>query len=287
MKKLACLLIIGSFISCTSSDSVESIPDVTMTGYKIESWAQENEYRSVTTGHLFNNKMFSETFELFHNGVVEMQETQQKYFYNADGTLNHYKRDIDGLTNNLYYDSNQNLIGAKLFREGTEGELNFRFIHHSENVVYFERIDLPYDNPNATPSIRYIINLNNNNDVVSAGVDHNFDGVMENVNTFEYANDNLTAIHYYNGVNESYQYSAIVDNFKVLMLNSFGKKNLNVLGAECFAYLNQYQNVNLSKNILQSVSAEAVYQVLPSNFFEFKTLVDGEGRTTTTQFFFN
>lgn len=290
MKKLAVLFIVVICLSCTS-DSVNSATDVIMTGYKIET-STTPEYQTLYTGNLVNNKLFSETYEFFHNGTLQTQTTEQKYFYNTDGTLNHYKKTVGNieLTTNLYYDGNANLIGAKLFSDDNLVGLNFRFIHYSDTVIYYERIgEYAYDDPNAVATLQCVLQLDGNDNIISAGRDSDFDGVPEQVNTFQYTGDNLTSIAFSDGNVTNFNYSNIIDNFLYLWKNSIGKKNSNILGGENYIVPGfsefVFHNLAASKNLLLEDANAATYQVLPNNFYELKTEIH-DGTTTTTQFFF-
>ncbi|MCF6130830.1 hypothetical protein [Flavobacterium wongokense] len=290
MKKLAVLFIIGLCASCTT-DSVDDITDVTITGYRIEKTTSPG-YNNVTIGNLLNGKLYSETHQETIGGVVQEPTTQQIFFYNTDGTVNRYVQHYPSYDRMvyLYYDADQNLIGAKTTLMGGPEELYYRFVHNLNNTVFFEKINAAYDNPAAMAYSRIVLQFNNNDDVVSAGIDANFDGVAENANTFQYNNNNISRIAFSNGTVVDYEYSNIIDSSLYLWDKSIGGKTRKIIAAECYwAGPSSYfmDNLSISKNILQENASLATFQVLPNNFYQSKTLTLDTSGTTVTQFFFD
>lgn len=88
MKRLAMVILVSLFFSCTNDSQENLNTDVVITGYKIQHFTSP-EFTFVTIGNTLNNKLFSETEETFINGVSQGQTTEQKYFYNDDGLLDH------------------------------------------------------------------------------------------------------------------------------------------------------------------------------------------------------
>lgn len=130
------------------------------------------------------------------------------------------------------------------------GEQNFRFIYIN-NYVYFERIlNYSYDDINAVPYNRIILEFNSNDEVISAGYDYNFDGVPEQINTFQYSDDNLTNVVFSNGDILNFSYSSIVNTYNYLWENGIGKKNHRVLVGESNYFFNQNDLINNHANLL-------------------------------------
>lgn len=290
MKKLAVLFIIALCASCTT-DSPNDTNDVTITGYRIEKTSSPG-YRTLTIGHLLNGKLYSETHEETIDGVAQESTSQQIFFYNEDGTVNHYVQHFPSYDRMiyLYYDGNQNVIGAKTTLMGGPEELYYRFTHNPDNTVFFEKINAAYDNPSAMAYSRIILKFDNNDDVISAGADSNFDGVPDHVNTFEYHNNNIKRIAFSNGTVVTYDYSNIIDSSLYLWDKSIGGKTRKIIAAECYwAGPSDYfmPNLGISKNILEQDASQATFQVLPNKFYESKTqTLTGTG-TIVTQFFFD
>ncbi|MGC4040254.1 MAG: hypothetical protein QM710_05580 [Flavobacterium sp.] len=257
--------------SCTT-DSANDTADVAITGYRIERHFNPG-YTNVTIGNLLNGKLYSETHEITENGVAQVPTTQQIFFYNGDGTVNHYVQHMPMYDRNiyLYYDGSQNLVGAKTTLMAGPDELFYRFTHNPDNTVYFEKINAAYDDPSATAYSRIILKFNNNDDVVSAGIDSNFDGVAESVNTFQYANHNISRIAFSNGTVVDYDYSNIVDNQLYLWDKSIGGKTRKIIAGECYwgnpsTYF--MPNLSISKNFLQEDANLSTFQVLSNHFYE-------------------
>lgn len=289
MKKLAILFIIGLFASCTS-DSENDVTDQSMTGYKIDRNTSPG-YHFVTNGTLLNGKLYTETRADILNGVAQPEVTQQIFFYNTDGTVNHYVQhapDTDRMVY-LYYDGNQNLVGAKLAIN--EGAGYYRFRHISSDKVIFERVNAPYDDPNAVAGQSIVLQFNSDDDIIAAGLDTNSDNVADSqINTFTYSNHNLSSVTFWDGNVVNFNYSNVIDNFGFLRDRSIGKKNLRIIAGECFHVLYSpeyfYPNLGASKNILEEDANAATFQLMPNNFYELKTEIQ-EGVTTETQFFFD
>lgn len=294
MNKLTLIILIILFYSCSNDvQEVSNSEEVVITGYQINHYTSP-EYNFSITGTTLNNKLLSETYETFINGVSQGQTTQQKYFYNNEGLLDYFIWNNGtpyDLTTFLYYDLQQRLIGAKL--ENEYGEKNYRFIYNN-NYVYFEPIgNFSYDDVNAILSnARIILEFNDNDDIISAGLDTNLDGIQDQINTFQYINENVITATYSNGEEYNFNYTNIINTRRYLWENGLGKKNDRVLSGECYYLLHPNFNTSgieditsLSKNILQENGSGATYQVLTNNFYELKTEVQGSS-TITTQYFF-
>lgn len=277
MKKLLVLFVCCLVVSC-SEDSQTTSQAVIMTGYKIDVSTSVG-YHIMTTGNLINNKLHSETYETITNGISQGATTTQNYFY-SNNRLEHYANATRTIY--FYYDAIGNLIGGTAIYPNGD-EIYYRFVHQSNNTVFCERLNLPYNDVNAMISYRTILEFDANDDVISAGVDYNLDNVMDTTNTFSYANDNLVSISYYSGNVVAFNYSTIINSYSILHDNSFGKKTSRLICSENFSGLN-YQ-LKYSKNILIPDLLLATYQVMTNNYYEIKTETDGQ-TISTTQFFF-
>lgn len=133
-----------------------------------------------------------------------------------------------------------------------------------------------------------------NGEVITAGKDANFDGIMEDINYFSYSNGDLMSISYYDGTIQTFDYTSVMDNFNVITENSYGKKVLRLTCADSFCNLNY--DLKFSKHILTQDFPLANYQVLPSTYYSTKTetqffnipnVINQGVSNTTTQFYFN
>jgi len=174
------------------------------------------------------------------------------------------------------------------------GNLYERYTYNANNSVYCESINLPYNDPGAQVNHRNILQFDSNNEVILAGKDLNYDGVMDNINSFNYTNDNLTSITYYNGTVQTFDYSNVIDNFNLITQNSYGKKVTRLICSGSFCGLNY--DLKYSKNILTQDFSLANYQVLPTNYYEIKTTTENNFDpntgitgiiTNSSQFYFN
>ncbi|MEC4003755.1 hypothetical protein OX283_003735 [Flavobacterium sp. SUN052] len=241
--------------------------------------------QTLITGNLQNDKFFSESEEFFNQGVSQGVTTSQNYFY-VNNLLDYHITDT-GIVY-YFYDASGQLIGA------TKGNLYERYIYNANNIVYCEKINLPYNNPNAQVYSRRILQFDANGEVITAGKDANFDGIMEDINYFTYSNDDLMSISYYDGTIQTFDYTNVIDNFNIITENSYGKKVLRLTCADSFCNLNYY--LNFSKHILTQNFPLANYQVLPTTYYATKietqfynnpNLLYQGVTTTTTQFYFN
>lgn len=177
-------------------------------------------YEKIAINNLQNGKLFSVTHEVFLNGASQgTSGTNQHYFY-KNNLLSSVVFDND--VRGFYYNGKNELIGAD--RKLT-GNIYYRFVHQSDKVVFCEKLDLPYDDSSAKISHRYILEFDDNNNVVKAGLDSDLDGVMDYVNQYFYDNDNLVSAQMSNGNSHTYDYSSVINNFNVLDDNTFGKKS--------------------------------------------------------------
>ncbi|HCY80721.1 MAG TPA: hypothetical protein DHV22_03510, partial [Xanthomarina gelatinilytica] len=141
--------------------------------------------KSIYTTTVNNNKKQLMVREFFRDNISYGITTQEIYEFNASGTVAVFSREgANGQTvREYFYDDQQRLIGANL---GAETPYRyFRFPQISENITYFEEISLPYNDPNAEVSSRYIIQFDENDNIIKAGKDFDFDGNMDSVNSFQ------------------------------------------------------------------------------------------------------
>ena len=296
MKKLSVLIFMIFFLaSCSSDGNSGSSSDSQITGYELRSKSVFEDvgtptYETVTIGNLQNGKLFSETVESFIGDVSQGNPiTTQTYFYNGDLLVSQ----IDNLGNervrDFYYDAANKLVGAKMTMENSS--VNYRIIHVSQNVIYFEKTSLPYNDVSATILTRNIIEFDENDNIIKAGRDTNLDGIAENENQFSYVNNNLVSITKYDGTVQNFEYSNVIDSFLVLNDKSYGKKNLRIIESEEYVALSQQAKFQ-SKNVLSQDLLDYAYAVLGTNFYKKKTVVrnsiEPAGQNIiTTEFFFD
>lgn len=282
-------------ISCSSDSDSSSIPNSQILGYELRSKSVfENgvtpTIESLTVGNLQNGKLFSETVQNFIGDVSQGSPvTTQTYFYSGDLLVSQIDNSTDRLRD-FYYDATQRIIGAKMTIENSSVNY-YRINHVSDNVIYFERTSLPYNDAATVILSRNIIEFDENDNIIKAGRDANLDGIAENENQFFYVDNNLTSITKFDGTIQNFSYSNVIDSFMALNDKSYGKKNLRIIGSEGYVVLGPQAKFQ-SKNILSQDLLENTYDVLSTNFYKKKTVVKNYGEpqlqnTTTTEFFFN
>lgn len=262
-------------VSCSNDDNETQSGDV-ITGYKITSTTDYDDsslpdYKMITTGILVDGKLHSESVEAFVNNVSTGPAiTQQKYFY-TNGLLSQVS--LGGnFIDYFYYDNQNQLIGINRNYSGGQ-TLNYRFIHQSNNTVYCERLNLPYNDPNAIVSQRMILNFDENDNLISAGYDNDLDGVITNLYSYTYADNNLTSVQKPDGTIINYDYSSVIDTFNKLRELSYGKRVLRMICSENFCSGDVFALKN-SKNIDSQTIISEAYEILPNNYFNKRTRVE-------------
>lgn len=299
-----CLSTCLIFFSC-DNDSQDNIinndSEVVMTGYKIDSQSNFSDangnytWQKITIGNIVNNKFFSESNEVFLNGGVSQGvQTEQNYFYSNNLLIT---RKVENDKKDLFYDTNQNLIGLNWTQVNLNNVSNndlssyYRFSHHSNNIVFVERLTLPYNDPATQIIRRSIVQFDSNNNIINAGKDFDLNGIMDSVNHFVYTNDNLTSIQKSDGSVVTFDYSNVIDNFMILKYNSYGKKVYRLLNSEGYSLL-MNNDISHSGSLTSQDLLNATYVVLDNSYYKKKTkttTLEGPligSNTTTTEFFF-
>jgi hypothetical protein len=296
MKKIGVLICMIFFLaSCSSDGNSSSSLDSQITGYELRSKSVFEDvgtptYEMVTIGNLQNGKLFSETVESFIGDVSQGNPiTTQTYFYNGDLLVSQIDNSGNERVRDFYYDAADKLVGAKMTMENSS--VNYRIIHVSQNVIYFEKTSLPFNDVAATIVSRNIIEFDENDNIVKAGRDANLDGIAENQNQFSYVNNNLVSITKYDGTVQNFEYSNVIDSFLVLNDKSFGKKNLRIIESENYVALGQQMKFQ-SKHVLSQDLLDNVYDVLSTYFYKKKTVTRESAAPNgqsiiTTEFFFD
>jgi len=281
------------FFSCSDDDTSVTPPignnaDAVFDHYTVESTTTQNE-SGVTSGtfvtaNLQEEKFFSETFEAFVDGVGQGATTTQHYFY-ENGLL--VKRVYTDDIRNFFYDAESRLAGITWQYHDTDNY--YRFVYVTDNQVFFERLFLPFNDPAATIMSRIVLDLDENDNVTKAGKDADLDGVADWYHTFDYnAAGNLTAVHNANGNTINIEYASIKDNFAKLAINTYGKRNLMVYQAECYANL-LIDEMRHSPDLRLTDTQESLIEIqaVPYYFRKTKTLMlDDAVNTTVTTFYF-
>ncbi|CAM4409728.1 hypothetical protein [Flavobacterium terrigena] len=301
MKYVFSIVVLFLF-SCSSDNETENTnAEIQISGYKVTINSQSTDSsfpyvgQTIINGVVQNGKLMEVNEEFLLNGVSQGVSVNSSLTYQGSLLVSHMDHNsVDGSprVRNYYYDSNSKLIGAT--RIVSAEELYYRFVYVSNDLIYFEKISLPYNDPN-TQILRRYIAVFEGDDIVQAGRDYDLDGIMDNVNHFQYNNGNLVAVN--NATQSlSFNHSDVINNMNVLNDNSYGKKNRRIVGIEAFPF-DDFQGVlEYSKNLTNDELLEATYEVYPSNYYHLKSnsYVNGPPAlnfnatiTRTTEFFFN
>lgn len=283
------------FASCSNDDSPVPMPiannsnrvfDHYTVALNIAGTNPNHTFRTFTTANLLDGKFFSETEEQFINGVSQGEFTNQRYFYENDLLV---KRAYDDDVRDFFYDAQGRLIAVN-WQYGTVTNRYYRFVYNG-NKVFFERLSLAYNHPATQIQDRVILEFDANENVTKAGRDTDLDGNFNAYNAFDYsADNNLTVVHKDDGATFNIGYSPIKDNFAQLAFNTFGKKNLMVYQAECYAYAGvRPQDLRQSPNLRDTDTQEALIETqgLPYYFRKTETLTSSDSESTiVTTFYF-
>ncbi len=281
-------------VSCGSDDPNLTVPpgnneNVIFDHYTVETtshYANDEQRRTFTTALLQEQKFFSETTEQFINGAGQGEFTQQHYFY-QNGLL--VKRAYENDVRDFFYDNSGRLIG--LTWNMPDDMRYYRFAYVNAGQVYFEQLSAPYTDANAAVTSRIVLEFSAQDDIVKAGPDADLDGTVDWFHSFGYDDaHNLTTIQGFDGTVIHIDYSGVRDNFAKLAVNTYGRKNLLVYQAECYAHL-VLGALRHSTHLRMSDTQEALVEVQqwPYYYRMTKTLAEpypALGVTTVTTFFF-
>lgn len=235
--------------------------------------------KSIYTTTINDNKKQLVIREFFRDDISYGVTTQEEYAFNASGKVSVFTREeVNGpIVREYFYDDQQRLVGANL---GADSPHRFyRFQHISLNTVYFEETSLPYNDPNTEVGRRYIIEFDENDNIIKAGKDFDFDGNMDSVNSFQYDNNNnLIAGQMASGETFTVAYSSIIDTEQYLQDKTFGKKMNRILSGEPFGgtSTHYFKEVAKSFNVTLEESQQNTFETLSNNFY-FKKIVTVNG----------
>lgn len=283
------------FQSCESDSSEGSNHQTVITGYTVTRDSQFTNVsgglstsKSITTFLMNNNRLLSGSMEVFIDGVSTGVSTIIDYTY-QDSLLTSVDEPQNGGRREFYYDANSKLIGVKM--TFYQQDRFYRLVYLTNNVVYLERISAPYNDMAAQILRRNIVVFDNDDNIVQAGVDMDLDGVVENVNTYTYSDNNLVNANL-NGNLHTFQYSTMINNKGYIKDATFGKRNLRLINAELYSYgiiqSPEFDYLN-SQNLLSSEINNGTDEVRSDNFVKkhISTELFPEGATvTTTEYFF-
>jgi hypothetical protein len=252
---------------------------------------------SLLIGSINENRIQKTLWEFFIEGVSQGAAIEQGiYEYDSNDYLIYYNKGIpqNDDIKEYTYDGNGNVAGLTWTLNGSPQY--YRIVHPSANITYFESISLPYNDPNTITGLRHILEFDDNDNIIKAGRDSNFDDILDFENIFTYdSNNNLTNVQMANGDMVTFSYSSIINTQQYLLDKTYGRKLARLIYAEKYGhkgvagFLNDL--IEKSYNITIEATTEAEYEVLDNNFYykrtEFGVNSVGTGtETRTTEYYF-
>lgn len=278
------LILVFCLGSCSDDD------DATQNYNSISSYVTKVSYSNQSgndgyiRGNIVDNKFFSETY--YNNGSSAAGETLQRYFYD-NGRLVSYG---GGFESEMFFYDAEGKLTAIDWTDDTMMSKYQRFSYHDGNVVYDDIMSGTHTDSEATIVDRAIVEFDTQGNIVKAGYDRDFNGVMDQVNIFSFVNNNLASFQLYGGNHKSYEYTNVRNNFAMLNDNSFGKQVARLRNAFLYAADN-FSSLQLdSQNLTTAEIAEGSYDMLSNGLYRKSVVVSPvmEGQMTIeTEFFFH
>lgn len=274
----AIAFLIFSFISCNDSDDsvVESvseelviISETLTTTYNSNSNNTQLIYNTTIEDNKRRNSTLTENSETVQN---------RNYIYNTADLL--IGRDFVNSDNDDYeynYDANNELSEIVYHLNNTTAKY-YRIVKQTDNVYFQEWINLPFNDPDTEINRRLIVEFDNNDNIIKAGVDNDKDGNYDSFRTFVYSeNQNLTEIIDEEGQSFTFEYSTIKNTEYYITAQTFGKRNLNLHNSEAFALIN-INNITLKYASAYVANAEIndnnyIFELFENGYFKKRTSV--------------
>lgn len=239
-------------------------------------------------GNVTNNRIQNSTREHFFDGLSQGLIEHQLFEYDNNSNLIFYNQDLqyNDDIKEFAYDSNGNVVGITWTLN--ESPQYYRFVYPSSNIIYFERLSLPFNDPDTVAGNRHILEFDDNENVIKAGRDIDLDDIMDYENNFIYdSNNNLTNVQMANGEIVTYSYSTIINTYRYLEEKTFGKRLVRLINSEIYGHSNIEGYLEglteLSYNISSQEASEAEFELLDNNFFIKKTIVKESSVGTATE----
>ena len=282
MKYLLLPLLAIAFCACSNDDdaSLPSNEDPSNeTPFVIikrtdSTYTEEGIQNTLLTTGIINNQRQNTSQEIYLEGVSQGLNAYGEYRYEG-GRVTYVNNYIPGDEfRNFEYDSDGNLATAD-YTVNAETTLYYRFLYPSENSVVFERSHLPFSNPDATVNKRVIGTFDADDNLISAGYDMNFDGAMDYVNSFAYADGNLISASLDSGATYTFTYSDIKDTEQLIETATYGKRMKHILCIELYGGRNVPEYLllesNNSTNLTLAQSLEDEFELFPNNYYSKRT----------------
>lgn len=294
MKKLILANLLLVFCACSKSETDEQQPvsknQTAISGYKITSTTNSG-FTGIYTGNLLNEKLFSLTTSITNAGVQQPVTTQQQYFYDNQGRVVKIVKDNRVFEN--FYDNLGRLIGVTLSIEYFDSQTNNtiiqklygRFFYNANDEVICERIESPYNDPNAVVRTRKFLYFNGDK-LYRYAFDANLDNVPDNFLQVNYANDNIVSYQKFNGTLETISYSNIIDTEAYLYSKSISIKQQALICFETLGFNKDFAK-SISKNLTVEAGQSATYETNSLGYYTKKTEIShSHDAQVVTEYFF-
>jgi len=287
------------FISCSDDDA----SDVVVVDGNIVILEEENrlliepsnapvkEFISITDISI--NKRRNTSSQVIIDGSPGEIRTYTNYHYDTQGNLISRRSGADEFPNYNYFYLDNTLIGYN-FHINEASTNNYRIVKINETKFYFERLTLPFDDPNTEMASRIILEFDTNDNIIKVGQDYldDLDGNYNDFRLFSYsADNNLTSITTSEDENLSIEYTQVIDTEAFIRRQTFSKKNLGLHNAERFA-LSPLQTIaqnSDSFHVPQTEFNESEFETNSQGFYIKKSksqVINGNPYTETRTYTF-
>lgn len=232
--------------------------------------------------NLVNGKYFSETS---FNPVTLQADTQQYYFYEN----NRIQSVGFGYTGEEFFYDASGRVTARDYWTDTMDNNYYRYSYPSANIVFADEYSDAHDVAGATLMARVIVEFDANDNIIKAGKDEDFDGVMDQVSQYTYANNNMVEMQTQSGA-FTWDYTSVINNFSILEDNTFGRRLSRLRYADWYATGNIYTLDVHSISLQTSAFENGQYEMFANGLFKKRTMqvAFGVGQSSTTvEFFLN
>jgi len=302
MKNFLIIFSVLFFISCDSDDesnpnteTSSSIPNsssVIFNSYQKTQLHSELEEignsKTIKSGDLVQEKFTDFQFQVYFENELMSDSTYNEFEYIDNKLMSFYPiEEADfGTKQELFYDIEGDFSG--FFWE--KANRYYRVVHSENNIDFFEVMRGDFSDENSTITRRYILKFDDRDNVILAGQDYDFDGIMDVENSFVYdENDNLIQIELHNGETANFDYSNVKNTESYILDNSYNRRIRRLKCSEVYGYPISIENITKlehSKYLTDSeVSSAITLEVQENGFYTKYEKVLFENVTETLEFF--
>lgn len=287
MNRLTILLVGLIFFSCSSEkENIESHATPEILSFKITYPDLPTGFFDEIKGDLIDGKINTLTRDYSIRGVHQPKVVTRQNFYTATGKI--HKIVTPGYYTEFFYDKLDRLVGLNnIISEPQSIEIYERFRYTDKiNEVICERIDKPYDDPNAQVSNRMFLYFLDEN-ITSYAFDINRDEKPDRILKINYSGDNVVSFQKIDGSFETIEYQNFIDTYGYLLNKSTGKKTSQLI---YFEGLTQNTPAKYFKNVSNNVMSDELkhcsYEVNAYGFYTKRTFTRSNASREVIEFTF-